>query len=135
MSLTLRKMLPATTTAQGALLFAFAATAMASNGFFEDITGAGLVHNPSMRSYGISFTDVDGDHRFEAFVCGYGFDNLVYQFRPGAGGSSSLRSAGGGGLHDLAGVLGVQAGAIGGHAACHGQISAGMGRSITSSGG
>lgn len=32
-------------------------------------------------NYGVSVTDVDGDHRFEAFVCGYGYANTLISHR------------------------------------------------------
>jgi hypothetical protein len=50
-----------------------------ATGFFTSITPR-LSHNPSMRAYGISVVDADGDHNFEAFVCGYGFSNILYKW-------------------------------------------------------
>ena len=80
-------------------------SAAGADGFFQSLTTQGLLSNPSMRSYGISITDVDGDNRFEAFVTGYGFPNLVYKWE----GAGTLHSGDGGGLRDVAARLGVQA--------------------------
>jgi hypothetical protein len=39
-----------------------------------------LLTNPTQLQYGIAVTDVDGDGRFELFVAGFGFPNLVLKW-------------------------------------------------------
>ena len=63
-------------------------------GFFVSQTDR-LRQNPVMRAYGISIVDTNDDGKFEAFVCGYGHANLLYESRAD-------------GLHDIAAQVGVQ---------------------------
>ena len=63
---------------------AIAAEDAAATGFFADISKWLAPLNRVQLNYGVSVTDVDGDHVFEAFVCGYGFANTLIAWRDGA---------------------------------------------------
>ena len=67
-----------------ALAAAMAEEAAASTGFFADISTRLDPLNRVQLNYGVSITDVDGDHLFEAFVCGYGYANTLIAWRDGS---------------------------------------------------
>jgi hypothetical protein len=75
---------------------AIAAEDAAATGFFGDISERLASVNRVQMNYGVSVTDVDGDHVFEAFVCGYGSANTLLAWRNG-------------GVLDLAPAMGLAA--------------------------
>merc|ERR1719424_1301796 len=61
-----------------------AASSLPGDGFFVDRSEL-LSHNPVQRNYGISVSDVDRDGKFDAFVAGNGFNNLLLSWDAEAG--------------------------------------------------
>ena len=75
---------PATPVVDPAVAAAISAEDAAATGFFADISQRLDPVQRVQLNYGISVTDVDGDHRFEAFVCGYGYPNTLIAWKDGS---------------------------------------------------